>query len=64
MASEFDEILKQIKELKAELEKFKRNDDVVNNSIPDIAIIVPYRDRQSQRSAFMKVMRAAILLRL
>ena len=26
------------------------------NNIPDIIIIVPYRDRASQRSAFMKIM--------
>lgn len=50
-----------------ELEVYKKRDDDIqqvkdttirerNKNIPDIIIIVPYRDRASQRSAFMKIM--------
>lgn len=46
----------QIHELKLELKKLKSPTNLVDNRIPEIAIIVPYRDRVSQKSAFMKIM--------
>ena len=40
--------------IREELEEKEENDK--KNRVPDIAIIVPYRDRESQRSAFTKIM--------
>jgi len=54
---------KQLKAVTIELSKYKIREELSEkeendkkNRVPDIAIIVPYRDRASQRSAFTKIM--------